>query len=329
MGTTFVNPTLNPEIDLGVNRFEETDPIRLGARPSGAELEIAIAAIYRQVLGNAYVMESERPMVLESQLRNGEISVRQFVRLLAKSDLYRNRFMDNCPRYRSIELNFKHLLGRAPEHYTEMSHHSHLLDLGGWDLEIDAYIDSDEYQHAFGEHTVPYYRGYKTQVGKNITGFTHMFSLLRGASSSDKDLAQQNRSRLNSKIITNAASQINPLEGVGSISELFYAPEPETPEYYHHNIPAPAYTSGSKDMAQDRKIAALRKQLSELTPFASIGVAQLSGDWQSTPATRPQSGGTSKTAQIASLEAQIAEARRYATIGEARLNKWRGKVFNS
>jgi len=174
-----------PASQLGVALFEDTDPVKLWPGRSDEEAATVIQAVYRQVLGNAYVMESERLEVPESQLKGGEISVREFVRQVAKSDLYRSRFFDTCPRYRYTELNFKHLLGRAPDGYDETKYHSGILDTSGFEADIDSYIDSDEYQNAYGEDTVPYYRGYKTQTGKNVVGFTYMFQLLRGASSSD------------------------------------------------------------------------------------------------------------------------------------------------
>ena len=174
-----------PASELGVSLFEETEPNELIHGRSTEEVESIINAVYRQVLGNAYVMESERLSVEESKLKNGSLSVREFVRAVCKSDLYRERFFNSCPRYRAIELNFKHLLGRAPDNFDEMKSKSNILDREGYDAEIDSYVDSDEYQSVYGENIVPYYRGYKTQPGKTMVAFTHMFALLRGASSSD------------------------------------------------------------------------------------------------------------------------------------------------
>ncbi len=210
MVSTFVNPTVNPDSRLGVRPFDEAKPVRLWPGASTLEVEIVIQAIYRQVFGNAYIMESERLATLESRFTQGELSVREFVRGLAKSELYRTRFFEACPRYRSIELNFKHLLGRAPENYQETTLHSHLLDTAGYDADIDAYVDSDEYQQVFGEDMVPYYRGYKTQTGKSLVGFTYMSKLLRGSSSSDKDLVEGNSARLTQAILTNTPSRIEP-----------------------------------------------------------------------------------------------------------------------
>jgi phycoerythrin-associated linker protein len=203
-----------PASQLGVALFEDTPPVELWPARSAEEVETVIRAVYRQVLGNAYVMESERLSVPESQLKRGEISVREFVRLVAKSELYRSRFFDSCPRYRAIELNFKHLLGSAPDGYEEMKSHSSRLDAGGFDAEIDSYIDSEEYQLAYGENTVPFYRGYKTQPGKKMVGFTHIFQLLRGASSSDlKGNLTGNSPRLNKYVIQETPLAVVPPSG--------------------------------------------------------------------------------------------------------------------
>jgi phycoerythrin-associated linker protein len=174
-----------PASQLGVGLFEDTPPLELLPGRSEEEVEIVIRAVYRQILGNAYVMESERVSVPESQLKRGELSVRDFVRAVAKSDLYRSRFFDTSPRYRFIELNFKHFLGRTPDGLEEMRLHSTILDQKGFEAEIDSYLNSDEYQSAYGEFIVPYHRGYKTSAEISMVGFTHMFALLRGASSSD------------------------------------------------------------------------------------------------------------------------------------------------
>lgn len=215
MVSTFVNPVVNPDVKLGFDAFEEA-PIRLWTEHSESDVEVVVRAVYRQVLGNAHVMESERLTALESQLRQGDISVREFVRGVAKSELYRSRFFDNAPRYRAIELNFKHLFGRAPESYDEMVHHSHLLDTSGYDSEIDSYIDSEEYDEAFGDDIVPYYRGYKTQTGKRIAGFAHLLTLFRGASASDKDLVSRSRSRLGVPIMTNTPKPVVMPSGLSS-----------------------------------------------------------------------------------------------------------------
>ena len=191
-----------PASRLGVSLFDETPPIEWVPGRSQEEAETLIKAVYRQVLGNAYVMESERLTVPESQFKLGQLSVREFVRAVAKSELYRSRFFTSCARYRAIELNFRHLLGRAPLDLEEMRSHSTILDTEGFEAEIDSYIDSDEYQSTFGENIVPYIRGYKSEACTSMVQFTHTFQLVRGASSSSLkgDLAGKSP-KLNSLVI--------------------------------------------------------------------------------------------------------------------------------
>lgn len=198
-----------PASRLGVSLFDETPPIEWVPGRSVEEAETYIRAVYRQVLGNAYVMESERLAVPESQFKLGELSVREFVRAVAKSDLYSSRFFTNCPRYRAIELNFRHLLGRTPLDLEEMRMHSTILDTEGFDADIDSYLDSDEYQTTFGENIVPYVRGYKTEACDSMVQFTHLFQMVRGAASSSlKGDTAGKTPRLNSLVINQTPTPV-------------------------------------------------------------------------------------------------------------------------
>jgi phycoerythrin-associated linker protein len=197
-----------PASRLGVSLFDETPPVEW-VSGSSEDAEIVIKAVYRQVLGNAYVMESERLSVPESQFKRGALSVREFVRAVAKSDLYCSRFFTSCARYRAIELNFRHLLGRPPLDLEEMRGHSTILDTQGFEADIDSYIDSDEYQNTFGENFVPYIRGYKTEACQSMVQFTHTFQLVRGASSSSlKGNLAGKSPRLNTLVIQSKPSAV-------------------------------------------------------------------------------------------------------------------------
>jgi phycoerythrin-associated linker protein len=201
--------TFGPASRLGVSLFDETPPVEWTPGGSDADLETIIQAVYRQVLGNAYVMESERLAVPESKFKRGELSVREFVRQVAKSDLYCSRFFTSCARYRAIELNFRHLLGRPPLDLEEMRSHSTILDTKGFEADIDSYIDSDEYQVTFGENIVPYIRGYKTEACQSMVQFTHTFELVRGASSSSlKGNLAGKAPRLNSLVINSLPTAV-------------------------------------------------------------------------------------------------------------------------
>lgn len=218
-----------PASRLGVSLFEETPPIEWVPGLSADDREDIINAVYRQVLGNAYVMESERLTVAESQFKLGEYSVREFVRAVAQSDLYRTRFFESCPRYRYTELNFRHLLGRAPNDYDDMKFHSNVLDSEGFEADIDTYIDSDEYQNTFGENIVPYIRGYKSEASESMVEFTHMFELVRGASSSSlKGSTSGTSPRLNSLVINAIPTAVKAPSG-GSDGWAFSEPPTSAP----------------------------------------------------------------------------------------------------
>ena len=218
-----------PASKLGVALFEETPPVEWVPGLSSEALEDIISAVYRQVLGNAYVMESERLTVAESQFKLGEFSVREFVRNVAKSDLYRTRFFESCPRYRYTELNFRHLLGRAPNDYDEMKFHSGILDAEGFEADIDSYLDSDEYINTFGENFVPYIRGYQSEAADTMVGFTHTFELVRGASSSSlKGSTSGIEPRLN-KFVINAIPTAVKAPSAGSDGWAFSEPPRSAP----------------------------------------------------------------------------------------------------
>ena len=171
------------------------------------EIQTVIRAVYKQVLGNPHVMESERLVTAESQLCDRSITVRDFVRAVAKSDFYRARYFESCAPYRFVELNFLHLLGRAPQDQTEVSEHIVRCVAEGYDAEIDSYLDSNEYQAAFGENVVPYYRGRMSEANPKQVGYNRMFVLDRGASQIDSSVKA---SQLVYAVATNSANTIKP-----------------------------------------------------------------------------------------------------------------------
>ncbi|NEP01799.1 MAG: photosystem I reaction center subunit XII [Symploca sp. SIO2E9] len=184
----------------------ETDPLELRPNATEADVQAVIRAVYKQVLGNQHVMDSQRLSSAESMLRNGEISVRRFVGMVAKSSLYQSLFFYPASPYRFIELNFKHLLGRAPQDQAEISEHVSIYNQQGYEAEIDSYLCSDEYLQNFGENIVPYPCSIKTQVGFKNSNFTRGFALMRGAAASDRD----NQAKLISTVAGNLSTTVKP-----------------------------------------------------------------------------------------------------------------------
>ncbi|MEQ8756895.1 MAG: phycobilisome linker polypeptide [Coleofasciculus sp. G1-WW12-02] len=193
---------------LGTEAYSNPTPVEL--RPDWVEYDIqaVIRAVYRQLLGNDYVMASERLTSAESLLRNGYVNVREFVRCVAKSELYKTKFFYGSFQTRVIELNYKHLLGRAPYDESEVIYHLDLYETQGYDADIDSYIDSAEYQENFGDYIVPYYRGFATQRGQKTVGFTRMFRLYRGYANSDRAQLEGTDSRLATELAQNFSSAV-------------------------------------------------------------------------------------------------------------------------
>ncbi|PXF44129.1 Phycobilisome 31.8 kDa linker polypeptide, phycoerythrin-associated, rod [Gracilariopsis chorda] len=187
LGTVLGNSSLDK---LGLDKFTERFVIAEAGRPAGfsADYEVYIQAIYRQVFGNAYIMESERAEMskLESEFRDLRLTAKEFCRALGKTYQYRKRFFDSRPLYGAIELNFKHFLGRTPDGLEQYRAKSAVYDSHGYDAFIDAFFDDGEYDAFFDQYCVPYYRGHLTTSNLSMCAFTHMFQVVRGSSTSDK-----------------------------------------------------------------------------------------------------------------------------------------------
>ncbi|MCW6036408.1 phycobilisome linker polypeptide [Spirulina subsalsa FACHB-351] len=216
---TLVAANLKEAGRLGLDSF---DGSKVELRPDWTEDEVqnVIRAAYRQVFGNDYIMSSQRLTSAESLLRQGNISVRDFVRALAKSDLYKEKFFLSNNNQRFVEVNFKHFLGRAPYDQDELAYHTNLCEDQGFDAEIDSYFESEEYAQKFGDNIVPYFTGFGVDAGSRTVGFTRMFNLYRGYATSDRTQAGGVVARLNRQLATNVASSITVPTGSGEAYQV-------------------------------------------------------------------------------------------------------------
>lgn len=183
---------------------------------SSEDIQTIVRAVYKQVLGNPHVMESERLVTAESQLADGAMSVREFVRAVAKSDFYRTRYFESCAPYRFTELTFQHILGRAPDSQAEVSEHIRRCSEEGYDADIDSYVDSEDYQQAFGENIVPYARE-KSEVGRKQVVYNRNFAVNRGPAQVSSAVKS---SQLVYAVATNSANKITTAKATaGSVTE--------------------------------------------------------------------------------------------------------------
>jgi phycobilisome core-membrane linker protein len=148
------------EVGVGTTRRK---PARIFRMTTGANLqdtELVINAIYCQVMDvfSGQIPGEFRRSDLDSKLRNGEISVREFVKVLASSDIYRRRFYTPYPNTKVIEFLFRHLLGRAPATQAEIRQYNKILADQGLRAAVEVMVDGAEYARFFGEDVVPYNR---------------------------------------------------------------------------------------------------------------------------------------------------------------------------
>ncbi|MGB3207229.1 MAG: phycobilisome rod-core linker polypeptide [Crinalium sp.] len=122
---------------------------------SDTDVEELIWSAYRQVFSEHLLLRSNRQITLETQLKNRAITVRDFIRGLAKSEVYRRLVVESNSNYRVVEITLKRLLGRAPYNKDEEIAWSIKIATLGFDAFVDALINSEEYEANFGENIVP------------------------------------------------------------------------------------------------------------------------------------------------------------------------------
>lgn len=195
---------------LGISGVVQTAPSEYRGNSSEAQLDVLIQAVYRQVLGNDHIFGADRAELqsAESLLRRELLTVREFVRVVAKSEAYKRRFFYPNSQTRAIELNFKHLLGRAPTSGKDIANHLDLYQSQGHSGEVDNYLDSSEYLDAFGENTVPYARGFEFRRQHTTQDFTNLFALYGGYANNDR--SQGSRPRLMTALGTGFAPAVQP-----------------------------------------------------------------------------------------------------------------------
>ena len=127
-----------------------------GVRSSPESLDELIERAYRQIFFHAFKVDREP--VLESQLRNGSINTRDFVRGLLLSRKFRDGFYRVNNNYRLVEQIIGRVLGRDVHGDQERIAWSIVIADQGLQGFIDALLESEEYLENFGYDEVPYQR---------------------------------------------------------------------------------------------------------------------------------------------------------------------------
>ncbi|KAM3102110.1 phycobilisome rod-core linker polypeptide [Phormidesmis sp. 146-20] len=194
LGRSFSNGSgQSVEVGVGTSRRKPARIFRMNLGMGQGEIELVMNAIYCQVLDvfSGQVPREFRRSDLESKLRNSEISVREFVKTLASSEIYRRRFYTPYPNTKAIEFLFRHLLGRAPATQAEIRQYNKLLADKGLKAAVEAMVDSAEYARYFGEDVVPYKRFPSLPAGNYL-----------GSVQAEADLVKQSWSDLSPSYLT-------------------------------------------------------------------------------------------------------------------------------
>ncbi len=134
---------------------------RRGGQPSirntEASTQAVINAVYVQVLGNTGYA-GERNTVEEIKLENGDITLREFIRQVARSDAFRRRYWSGLYITKAIEVMHRRILGRPTFGRWEIDSYFDTAARKGFYGVVDAMVNSREYSESFGEDTVPYER---------------------------------------------------------------------------------------------------------------------------------------------------------------------------
>jgi phycobilisome rod-core linker protein len=125
---------------------------------SYTDIKNIIWAAYRQIFSEHEILKFNRQGTLESQLKNGSLSVRDFIRGLVKSEAFYRLVVSANNNYRLVDITLKRLLGRSAYNKDEEIAWSIVIGTKGFSGFVDALIDSEEYTQNFGDNTVPYQR---------------------------------------------------------------------------------------------------------------------------------------------------------------------------
>ena len=117
------------------------------------EIEKLMRNCYAQVF--FHLLENDREVYLESQLRNNSITVRDFMRGLFLSDRFRRGYIDCNNNYRLAEQVVARALGRKVYNGEEGLALSIIIAEKGFNYFIDYILNSNEYMSRFGYDSPP------------------------------------------------------------------------------------------------------------------------------------------------------------------------------
>ena len=124
-----------------------------GGEGSRTSVDALIQTAYRQIFFHA--LSCDREPFLESQLRAGNITTRDFIRGLLLSERFQQGYYQCSSNYRMVHQVVGSVLGRPVHGDAERRTWSIVIGAQGFTAFIDQLLDSEEYMEAFGYDLVP------------------------------------------------------------------------------------------------------------------------------------------------------------------------------
>ncbi len=141
---------------LRVGSDEDPKAVSMDKAMDREDQNFVIEAAYRQIFFHAFKVDRDR--TLESQLRDGQITVRDFIRSLCLSDTFTRSFYNLNSNYKVARHLVEKLLGRPTHGKAEEIAWSAVLMTRGVKGMVDDILNSQEYLDNFGYDTVPFHR---------------------------------------------------------------------------------------------------------------------------------------------------------------------------
>ena len=142
--------------DSSTVRTELTGSSAGGADAYRADVDDLIEKAYQQIFFHA--MRSDREPFLESQLRSGNITARDFIRGLLLSERFQQGYYQCSSNYRMVDQVVGRVLGRPVHGDAERLAWSIVIGEKGFTTFVDTLLNSDEYMGCFGYDLVPQQR---------------------------------------------------------------------------------------------------------------------------------------------------------------------------
>ena len=125
-------------------------------QPCTTDARRVVDELYRHMLERGADAGSQQ---WQNQLQNGQMTVRNLVRAIAKSQEHNQRFIrqengEETPYVRSVNTLYRHILGRQPDAEGARGH-AQVVARDGIGPVVDAIVDSAEYSQEFGDWGVP------------------------------------------------------------------------------------------------------------------------------------------------------------------------------